>query len=83
MPSLTVWWGFRCHWNPGHHQPDTGRTDVHLLAVLVAFVIAGIAFGGFLQIMQLRITENRAAGVFHTGFTEFAYRIPGFKLEAP
>ena len=33
-------------------------------AVLVAFVIAGIAFGGFLQIMQLRITENLQQKVF-------------------
>ena len=32
--------------------------------VLVAFVILGIAFGGLLQIMQLRITENLQQKVF-------------------
>ena len=51
-------------------------------AVLVAFVIAGIAFGGFLQIMQLRITENLQQKVFTRASFEFAYRIPRFKLEA-
>jgi ABC-type bacteriocin/lantibiotic exporter with double-glycine peptidase domain len=50
--------------------------------VLVFFVILGIAATGFLQISQLRITENLQQKIFTRAAFEFAYRIPRIKLEA-
>ncbi len=50
--------------------------------VLVLFVIGGIAFSGYLQISQLKITENLQQKIFSRAAFEFAYRIPKIKLEA-
>ncbi len=50
--------------------------------ILVLFVIGGIAFSGYLQISQLRITENLQQKIFSRAAFEFAYRIPRIKLEA-
>ena len=50
--------------------------------LLVLFVIGGIAFSGYLQISQLRITENLQQKIFSRAAFEFAYRIPRIKLEA-
>lgn len=49
--------------------------------VLIILVIAGIAFVGVLQIMQLTITENLQQKIFTRSAFEFAYRIPRFSLE--
>jgi ABC-type bacteriocin/lantibiotic exporter with double-glycine peptidase domain len=50
--------------------------------VLVFLVVAGIVFGGILQLMQLRITENLQQKIFIRASFEFAYRIPRFNLSA-
>ena len=50
--------------------------------VLVAFVIAGIALTGILQLMQLRIVENIAQKIFSRASFEFAFRIPKIKSQA-
>jgi ABC-type bacteriocin/lantibiotic exporter with double-glycine peptidase domain len=48
--------------------------------VLVVIVIAGIAAGGVLQILQLTISEGIQQRVFVRSSFEFAFRIPRFKL---
>ena len=50
--------------------------------VLVAFVMAGVALSGVLQIYQLKITENLQQKIFTRAAFEFTYRIPKIKLEA-
>ena len=50
--------------------------------VLVAFVMAGVALSGILQIYQLKITENLQQKIFTRAAFEFTYRIPKIKLEA-
>lgn len=50
--------------------------------VLVGIVITGIALAGWMQIMQLRITENIQQKIFTRSAFEFAWRIPRMKLEA-
>ncbi len=51
-------------------------------AVLVAFVIMGVAFSGILQFLQLRIVENLSQKIFSRASFEFAYRIPKMKTNA-
>jgi ABC-type bacteriocin/lantibiotic exporter with double-glycine peptidase domain len=48
--------------------------------VLVVMVIAGIAAGGVLQILQLTISEGIQQRIFVRSSFEFAFRIPRFKL---
>ena len=60
---------------------SAGQTSTSWI-VLVIFVIAGIAFNGVLQIMQLTVTENLQQKIFTRSAFEFAYRIPRLKLEA-
>jgi ABC-type bacteriocin/lantibiotic exporter with double-glycine peptidase domain len=50
--------------------------------ILVAFVIAGVAVTGIMQIMQLTISENLQQKILTRSAFEFAYRIPRMKLEA-
>jgi ABC-type bacteriocin/lantibiotic exporter with double-glycine peptidase domain len=50
--------------------------------VLVSFVIAGITISGFLQVSQMRITENLQQKIFARAAFEFTYRLPKIKLEA-
>lgn len=50
--------------------------------ILVIFVIAGIAFTGVLQILQLSITENIQQKIFARSAFEFAYRIPRLRIES-
>jgi ABC-type bacteriocin/lantibiotic exporter with double-glycine peptidase domain len=50
--------------------------------MLVLFVISGIAITGFLQMMQLKITENLQRKIFTRASFEFAFRIPRIKHEA-
>jgi ABC-type bacteriocin/lantibiotic exporter with double-glycine peptidase domain len=49
--------------------------------VLIILVAAAITFSGFLQINQLRITENLQQKIFTRAAFEFTYRIPRIKLE--
>jgi ABC-type bacteriocin/lantibiotic exporter with double-glycine peptidase domain len=50
--------------------------------VLVIFVVAGVAFTGVMQILQLTISENLQRKIFSRSAFEFAYRIPRMKMEA-
>jgi len=50
-------------------------------AVLVGFVVAGVALTGVLNIMQLRISENLQQRIFARAAMEFAFRIPRLKME--
>lgn len=49
--------------------------------VLVLIVAAGIAFGGFLQISQLQITEKLQQRIFAKSGLSLAYRLPKIKSE--
>lgn len=50
--------------------------------VLVMLVILGIVLTGYMQIGQLKITENLQQKIFTRAAFEFAYRTPKLKLEA-
>lgn len=50
--------------------------------ILVFVVILGIALSGWMQIMQLRITENIQQKIFARASFDFAWRIPRMKMEA-
>jgi len=49
--------------------------------LLVIVVAAGVAFGGFLQISQLQISENLQQRIFAKSGLSFAYRLPKIKSE--
>lgn len=48
--------------------------------VLVVLVTLGVAFGGILQLMQIRIIENLQQKIFTRSSFEFAYRFPKIKM---
>jgi ABC-type bacteriocin/lantibiotic exporter with double-glycine peptidase domain len=48
--------------------------------VLVVLVTLGVAFGGILQLMQIRIIENVQQKIFTRASFEFAYRFPKIKM---
>lgn len=48
--------------------------------VLVVLVTLGVAFGGVLQLMQIRIIENVQQKIFIRSSFEFAYRFPKIKM---
>ncbi len=48
--------------------------------VLVVLVTIGVAFGGILQLMQIRIIENVQQKIFTRSSFEFAYRFPKIKM---
>ncbi len=48
--------------------------------VLVILVTLGVAFGGALQLMQMRIIENVQQKIFTRSSFEFAYRFPKIKM---
>ncbi|MDB4292072.1 ATP-binding cassette domain-containing protein [Maribacter sp.] len=48
--------------------------------VLVILVTLGVAFGGILQLMQIRIIENMQQKIFTRSSFEFAYRFPKIKM---
>ncbi len=48
--------------------------------VLVILVTLGVAFGGVLQLMQIRIIENIQQKIFTRSSFEFAYRFPKIKM---
>jgi ABC-type bacteriocin/lantibiotic exporter with double-glycine peptidase domain len=49
--------------------------------VLVFIVILGIAMGGYMQLMQMRITEIVQQRIFTRAAFDFTYRIPKIKFE--
>ncbi len=57
-----------------------GRVSTAWL-VLVFVIIAGIAFSGIMQLLQLRITETIQQKIFTRAVFDFAYRIPKIKFE--
>ncbi|MCR9289250.1 MAG: ATP-binding cassette domain-containing protein [Bacteroidetes bacterium] len=52
------------------------------LFLLIGIITAGIAFNGFLTIMQLTVTETLQRRIFTRSAFEFAWRVPRLKLEA-
>ncbi|SHF35268.1 ABC-type bacteriocin/lantibiotic exporter, contains an N-terminal double-glycine peptidase domain [Flavobacterium fontis] len=50
--------------------------------LLVVIVVFGVALGGVLSVMQLRITENLQQKIFIRSSFEFSYRLPKIKFEA-
>jgi ABC-type bacteriocin/lantibiotic exporter with double-glycine peptidase domain len=50
--------------------------------ILVLLVIVGVIVSGFLQIMQLIISETIQQRIFTNSALEFAFRIPRMRLEA-
>jgi ABC-type bacteriocin/lantibiotic exporter with double-glycine peptidase domain len=48
--------------------------------LLVVLVTLGVAFGGVLQIMQIRITENIQQKIFMRSSFDFAFRFPKIKM---
>lgn len=50
--------------------------------ILVIVVALGVAFGGFLQVSQLYLSEKLQQRVFSKSAIEFAYRLPRLKMEA-
>jgi ABC-type bacteriocin/lantibiotic exporter with double-glycine peptidase domain len=49
--------------------------------LLVCIVILGIAMGGYMQLMQMRITETIQQKIFTRAAFDFTYRIPKIKFE--
>jgi ABC-type bacteriocin/lantibiotic exporter with double-glycine peptidase domain len=49
--------------------------------VLVFIVVLGIAMGGYIQLMQLRIMETIQQNIFTRAAFDFTYRIPKIKFE--
>ena len=49
--------------------------------VMIVIVITGIIVSGYLQVMQLRITENIQQSLFAKAAFDFAIRIPRIKSE--
>lgn len=49
--------------------------------ILVLIVVTGIAMGGYMQIMQMRITETIQQKIFARAAFDFTYRIPKIKFE--
>lgn len=50
--------------------------------VLVGIVVLGIAIGGYMQLMQMRITETIQQKIFTRAAFDFTYRIPKIKFES-
>ncbi len=48
--------------------------------ILVLLVTGGVAFGGLLQLMQIRIIENLQQKIFTRASFEFTYRFPKIKM---
>ncbi len=50
--------------------------------LLIGIVVIGVAAAGFIQILQLSLTELLQRRIFTRASFEFAYRIPRFKMES-
>ncbi|MEZ4738226.1 MAG: ATP-binding cassette domain-containing protein [Flavobacteriales bacterium] len=51
-------------------------------AVLIAFVVVGIAFTGAMQVMQLMLSEHIKQRIFVRSSLEFAYRLPRLRPDS-
>ena len=60
---------------------QSGRISASWI-LLVLIVVLGVALGGILSVMQLRITENLQQKIFVRSSFEFSYRLPKIKFEA-
>ncbi|MBS1533624.1 MAG: ATP-binding cassette domain-containing protein [Bacteroidetes bacterium] len=60
---------------------QSGRVSASWI-LLVIIVVIGVALGGILSVMQLRITENLQQKIFVRSSFEFSYRLPKIKFEA-
>ncbi|WP_348822700.1 peptidase domain-containing ABC transporter [Flavobacterium aestuarii] len=58
---------------------QSGRVSASWI-VLIILVVIGVALGGILSLMQLRITENLQQKIFVRSSFEFASRIPKIKF---
>ncbi|AXG74216.1 ATP-binding cassette domain-containing protein [Flavobacterium arcticum] len=58
---------------------QSGQVSVSWI-VLIVVVTGGVAFGGILSLMQLRITENLQQKIFVRSSFEFAWRFPKMKF---
>lgn len=52
------------------------------LFLLIGIIVVGVAFNGFLTVMQLTVTESLQRRIFTRSSFEFAWRIPRLKLDA-
>jgi ABC-type bacteriocin/lantibiotic exporter with double-glycine peptidase domain len=59
---------------------QSGRVSASWV-LLVLIVVIGVALGGTLAIMQLRITENLQQKIFVRSSFDFSYRLPKIKFE--
>ncbi|MFM2265585.1 MAG: hypothetical protein RLZ77_1005 [Bacteroidota bacterium] len=59
---------------------QSGRVSASWV-LLVLIVVIGVALGGILAIMQLRITENLQQKIFVRSSFDFSYRLPKIKFE--
>ncbi|KAF2518149.1 ATP-binding cassette domain-containing protein [Flavobacterium salilacus subsp. salilacus] len=57
---------------------QSGQVSISWI-VLIVVVTVGVAFGGILSLMQLRITENLQQKIFVRSSFEFAWRFPKIK----
>lgn len=60
---------------------QSGRVSASWI-VLIVLVVIGVALGGILSLMQLRITENLQQKIFVRSSFDFAYRLPKIKFES-
>ncbi len=60
---------------------QAGRVSVSWV-VLIVFVLGGVLLSGFLQIVQLYMSERLQQKIFTRAALEFAYRIPRIRLSA-
>lgn len=60
---------------------QSGRVSASWI-LLVIIVVIGVALGGILSVMQLRITENLQQKIFVRSSFEFSYRLPKIKFES-
>ncbi|WP_298148766.1 ABC transporter ATP-binding protein [Flavobacterium sp.] len=58
---------------------QSGRVSASLV-VLIIIVVIGVALGGLMSLMQLRITENLQQKIFIRSSFEFAARLPKIKF---
>lgn len=59
---------------------QSGRVSVSWV-LLVVIVVIGVALGGAMSLMQLRITENLQQKIFVRSSFDFSYRLPKIKYE--
>ncbi|MEL6923957.1 MAG: ATP-binding cassette domain-containing protein, partial [Bacteroidota bacterium] len=60
----------------------TGGEISSSLFLLIGIITIGVAFNGFLTVMQLTVTETLQRRIFARSAFEFAWRVPRLQLEA-